>query len=495
MSTTAVTPTPTQAPDCLADRTAKQRELIRKLKQDMFADVSETELACLVALAEEDAHEGGEVLATSHSLLDAFYVLLEGKVAVVRTGSAGLELFRKIVAAPTFMGDMAMLGLGPNHASVTTVGPVLGLRVSEEAFWQLMATCPGLRAAILKEFGLRVRGLAALQSQQERLVSLGTMTAGLMHELNNPGAAARRAASQLRENLNRMHLLARGFSEHGHSELQRGCLTDLQERVLNARRDVCMDSLQQSDQEEELASWMEEHQVENSWAIAPTLVASGISSEDLQCLSGVFPGAEVQEPLEWLEATASSMQQVTLVEESVARVHDLAKAVKTYVHEGQGGQQSVAVNESLHATLMLLKHKFREKQVTVTKEFGANLPSLTCVCSGLNQVWTNLLDNAIDAVPQGGHVSVRTWQEDGDVLVSIGDDGPGIPEAERQHIFEPFYTTKPAGVGTGMGLGIAQRIVESYGGGIDLHSQPGATEFVVRVPMSAGGALVADEYR
>ena len=488
MSTATSTPSLTQAPDCLFGRTAHEQEVIAQLRRDIFADVPETELACLVAIAQETWHEDGEVLAKEDGTLQEFHILLQGKVQLVRSAGNGNEIFRKVASAPSFMGEMSILARGVNPVTVTTVGQVRNLCVTEDAFWHLMASCPALRGAILKEYSMRWRGQAVLRSQQDRLMTLGTMTAGLMHELNNPGAAARRAASQLRENLNRMHLLARKFSEHGHSDAQRACLTDLQERVLNAKRDVCMDSLQQSDREEALGTWMDEHNVQNAWTLAPTLVAIGIAPGDLQCLAGAFAGTELQESLEWLEATASSMQLVSLVEESVARVHDLAKAVKTYVHEGQGGQQSVAVNESLHATLMLLKHKFREKQITVLKEFGANLPPLTCVCSGLNQVWTNLLDNAIDAVPEGGHVSVRTWQEAGNLLVSIGDDGPGIPEPEQQHIFEPFFTTKPAGVGTGMGLGIAQRIVESYHGNIDLHSKPGATEFIVRVPLAGVAA-------
>lgn len=478
------TPTLKQAPDCLFGRTTHEQEIIAQLHRDIFADVPETELACLVSVAEEEWHQDGDVLATEDDRTHDFHILLEGKAQLTRQAGDQRSLFRKNVTAPSFMGEMTILARGVSHFTVTTVGSLWGLRVSEEMFWQLMASCPTLREAILKEFHMRWRGQAVMRSQEERLMALGTMTAGLMHELNNPGAAARRAASLLRDNLHRMHQLARKFSEHGHSETQRGCLTDLQERVLNSRRDVCMDSLQQSDREEELGTWMDEHGVDNAWNLAPTLVAIGLTPADLGCISAAFPGKELQEPLEWLEATASSIQQVALVEESVARVHDLAKAVKTYVHEGQGGQQSVAVNESLHATLMLLKHKFREKQITVTKEFGSNLPPLTCVCSGLNQVWTNLLDNAIDAVPPGGHISVRTWQQQGELYVSIGDDGPGIPEAEQQHIFEPFYTTKPAGVGTGMGLGIAQRIVESYNGSIDLHSAPGATEFVVHVPLA-----------
>ncbi len=468
---------------CLSGRTERELDLIHELlAAQLFAEVDELELACLVAEGKEVHHHDGVQLAEEHGQLHEFLILLEGEVRIVRHGSGGSELFHKTMQAPAFMGEIAILSNLPNMMSVTTVGETSGLHVSEDAFWRLMSTCPTLRAVILREMSFRTRGMAAMHSQQEKLATLGTMTAGLLHELNNPGAAAKRAASQLRENLHRLHALARSFSERGHTADQRACLTRLQERVLGFTGSGCMDSLQQADAEEAMAVWMDEHEVEDAWTVAPTLVSSGLGPNDLECLQQVFPGRALQEPILWLEATASSMQQVSLVEESVSRVHDLAKAAKNYVHEGQGGKQTVYVNESLHSTLVILKHKMREKDLHVEKQFGANLPALTCVCSGLNQIWTNLLDNAIDAAPVGGHIRVRTWQEKNDILVGIHDDGPGIAVEDQERIFDPFFTTKPAGVGTGMGLGIVQRIAEQYRGGLTLHSVPGDTEFIVRIP-------------
>ena len=477
---------------CMEGRTTREHELVQLLHpHKLFADVDEAELACLVAESHEVTHEDGVLLTAESGQMRELLILLDGAVRVSRHGTSGNEIFQKIVRAPSFMGEMQILTNVDNLITVVTLGAGSGLHVPEEGFWRLMSTCPGLRSVILKEVRFRTQGMQAMDSQQQKLAILGTMTAGLMHELNNPGAAARRAASQLRENLNRLHLLARSFSERGHSEEQRACLTRLQERVLATKGDVCMDSLQQSDREEELGNWMDEHGVKNGWNVAPTLVSSGIAMGDLECLQAVFPGDAIQEPIEWLEATASSMQQVALVEDSVSRVHDLAKAAKTYVHEGQGGQQTVQVNESIHATLVILKHKLHEKHIKVEKQFGPNLPPLTCVCSGLNQIWTNLLDNAIDAVGQDGHIRVRTWQEGSDILVGIQDDGPGIRPEDKERIFEPFYTTKPAGVGTGMGLGIVQRTIEDYRGGLTLTSGEGSTEFVVRIPVDGSARSAA----
>jgi len=172
------------------------------------------------------------------------------------------------------------------------------------------------------------------------------------------------------------------------------------------------------------------------------------------------------------------------------------KAVKSYAYEGKGQKQTVDVNESIHATLVILAHKFRQKEISLEKDFAANLPALQCECSGLNQIWTNLLDNAIDAVSQSGHIRIRTWAEETaadpksanqqprhHLCISIADDGSGIPLESQPHIFDSFYTTKAVGVGTGLGLGIVQRIVDQYGGTVTFSSEPGNTEFRVRLPL------------
>jgi signal transduction histidine kinase len=183
-----------------------------------------------------------------------------------------------------------------------------------------------------------------------------------------------------------------------------------------------------------------------------------------------------------------------VIEESITRVTDLVHAVKSYAYEGRGQRQQLDLNRSIVATLVILGHKMREKQITLKKEFDANLPPLETECQGLNQVWTNLLDNAIDAAPQQGNITIKTWLETvtlgepgqetrrRDLCVRIEDDGPGIPLESQPHIFDPFYTTKPVGVGTGMGLGIVMRIVQQCRGAIHFSSTPGHTEFVVRIP-------------
>jgi signal transduction histidine kinase len=240
---------------------------------------------------------------------------------------------------------------------------------------------------------------------------------------------------------------------------------------------------------------MEAANVEDAWKLAPTLVSIGINSGELECARAEFEGPFFSDALNWLEALVSSMQLVGTIEESIGRVSDLVKAVKSYAYEGNGQKQSVDINESIHATLVILAHKLREKQITLEKDFATGLPVLQTECSGLNQIWTNILDNAIDAVNQSGRIRIHTWEEETTadakslaskarhyLCITIADDGPGIPTESQARIFDPFYTTKPVGVGTGLGLGIVQRIVEQYGGAITFASEPGNTEFRIRLP-------------
>ena len=251
-----------------------------------------------------------------------------------------------------------------------------------------------------------------------------------------------------------------------------------------------LSSLEQADAEELLAEWMDEAGVTSAWKLAPTFVAVGIEVNDLQCARHTFEGEELSDALSWVEAMVSSMLLVGTIEESIGRVTDLVHAVKSYAYEGRGQKQSIDINQSIHATLVVLGHKLREKQITVEKMMASDLPPLETGCHGLNQIWTNLLDNSIDAAGQGGHISIKTWAErvDGkgaELCILIKDDGAGIPLECQAEIFDPFFTTKPVGVGTGLGLGIVYRIVEACHGTIRFSSTPGETEFAVRLPSTS----------
>jgi signal transduction histidine kinase len=466
-------------------------ELFAQLRKvPIFSSLKDDELHCVEGMG--DIRLGkDEFLVRQGEAAHFFWILLEGEVRVFHTQPDGHDGTLYKIESGNAFGEVPLLANIPNGVNLQTTMPSHLLQLDEEQFWSLMTSCPQVRKAILANMSARFQKLQSMTMQQEKMVSLGTLAAGLMHELNNPGAAARRAAQQLRENLMRMHELSLKFKECDLTREQKDCMIDLQQQALGVKQPLRMNSLEQSDAEEALAGWMESANIENAWKMAPTLVSIGINAKELECARNEFDGPMLSEALSWLEAMVSSMQLVGTIEESIGRVTDLVRAVKSYAYEGKGLKQSIDINDSIHATMIILAHKLREKEIVVEKNFAPDLPPLHSECTGLNQIWTNLLDNAIDAVPQHGHIRVRTWAEkkpgnpgdtQADLCISVSDNGVGIPLESQPLIFDPFYTTKPVGVGTGIGLGIVQRIVEQYGGVIRFTSEPGNTEFVVRIP-------------
>jgi signal transduction histidine kinase len=473
--------------------------IVEKINEELFAQLrkvpllsslKDEELYCVEGLQEIHIDKD-EFIVHQGEAAHFFWILLEGELRVFQSMGEGREQVHAIIEAGNTFGELPLLANIPNSANIQATASSRLLQFDEEQFWGLMTTCPQVRKAILGNMAYRFQKLQSATVQQEKMASLGTLAAGLMHELNNPGSAARRAASQLRENLTRMQDLSSKFSERELTREQKTCMSSLQKQAMSARRPMMMNSLEQSDAEEALAEWMESANIENAWKMAPTLASIGMNAEELECVRRDFGAPLISDALGWLEAMVSSMQLVGTIEESIGRVTDLVHAVKSYAYEGKGQRQTIDVNDSIHATMVILAHKMREKEIVVEKNFATDLPALHSECSGLNQIWTNLLDNSIDAVPQHGRISVRTWAEKStadpknphtEICISVGDNGSGIPLESQAQIFDPFYTTKPVGVGTGIGLGIVQRIVEQYNGTIRFSSEPGNTEFVVRLP-------------
>ncbi len=460
-------------------------ELLAQLHRvPILASLDEAGLRCLDTV-DQVQFAPGEMIERQGEDARFFWILLSGSVNITRISTGVPEHLVTLPPGSAF-GEVPLLASIQNPTNVHALDTCRLLRLDEDQFWSLMTTCPEVRKEILGNMAMRLQKMQTTIVQQEKMASLGTLAAGLMHELNNPGAAARRASTQLRQNLLRLHELGARFTRISLSQSQKECLIALQDQVLNARP-VQLNSLEQSDAEETLATWMESAEIENAWKIAPTLTTVGITAGELVCAQSSFDGTVFSDALNWLDALVSSMQLVGTIEESIGRVSTLVSAVKSYAYEGKGQCQAMNVNESLYATLLILGHKMREKQILLKKSLDHDLPKLESTVSGLNQILTNLLDNAIDAVPEHGHIHIRTWAEPHptaapDLCISIEDDGPGIPLDSQAHIFDPFYTTKPVGVGTGLGLGIVHKIVEQFGGTIRFSSTPGSTLFLVRLP-------------
>jgi signal transduction histidine kinase len=449
-----------------------------------FAGVSHEDLRCLGEVELISAEAGADIsdLTQTHR---GFWIMLAGEIRLQKRKEDGdLLLIGMYTAGETF-GEVPLLMGKDTQAVITVLKPSTVVYLREELFWNLMFACPQVRLGVLGNMARRLQIFQSQELHREKLISLGTMAAGLMHELNNPGAAARRAASQMRENLSRLQQISlRMCGREVMTQGQTDCLRVLQEQALKPVKPNAMSSLDQADAEDELASWLENHGIENSWKLAATLCAIGFDEQTLECAQHEFPGNTLSDPLNWMEALISSVQLVGTIEESVSRVTDLVSAVKKYAYEDKPQRHQLDVHDSIQSTLVILGHKFRQKELTVEKLFAPGLPQLSTCGVGLSQVWTNLLDNAIDASPQKGTVTVRTWVDGDSISVAIADGGPGIPEENRKLIFEPFFTTKPTGQGTGLGLDIVRHIVvDKFGGEIQLDSVPGKTEFTIKLPV------------
>jgi signal transduction histidine kinase len=453
-------------------------------KVPVFSGVSTEDLGCLGPVELIHAEAGADLYDINQARR-GFWILLEGELRLQKRQKDGeLTLFGTHGAGETF-GEVPLLAGKDSEIVVTVLKACSVVYLREELFWKLMFACPHVRMGVLGNMARRLQVYQSQELHREKLISLGTMAAGLMHELNNPGAAARRAASQMRENLSNMQQISlRMCSQDVMTNGQAECLRILQEQALQPRKQSAMSSLDQADAEDELASWLETHGIENAWKLAPTLSGIGFNEQTLECAQHEFPGNTLSDPLNWMAALISSVQLVGTIEESVSRVTDLVGAVKKYAYEDKPQRHQLDVHDSIQSTLVILGHKFRQKELVVEKLFAPGLPALSTCGVGLSQVWTNLLDNAIDASPQKGTVTVRTWVEGESVSVAIGDQGEGVPEENKKLIFEPFFTTKPTGQGTGLGLDIVRHIViDKFGGEIKLDSIPGKTEFIIKLPI------------
>lgn len=464
-------------------RGAEQQALLAKVRCiPLFADLDDKTQECLQRAELIDAAAGDCVLGQEQAER-YFWILLEGGLRAEYVEPDGT---RKPLAThhgcETF-GEVPLLTGSASRVECTMIEPSQLLRIEEDSFWHLMTACPNVRKGILANLTMRQQGLQGMMLQREKMASLGTMAAGLMHELNNPGSAAKRASTQLRESLTHLQELNLRTCRMGLEPMELSCIADLQRYILQPQKTVAFNSLEQADAEESLCEWLESAGVQDAWKLAPPLAGMGLTAEKLECLRANFRPATLSETFQWVEALATSVQQLDTIEESITRVTELVMAVKHYSYAEKMCCQAIDVHKSLQSALMILGHKIRHKEIQVSKMFSADVPILESAATGLHQVWMNLLDNAVDAAPQKGHITVRTWVEGSDVLVSVRDDGAGIPEENRRHIFEPFFTSKPEGVGTGLGLSIAYKIVtKHFGGDIRFESEPGKTEFIVKLP-------------
>ncbi|GAB4227382.1 MAG: ATP-binding protein [Elainellaceae cyanobacterium] len=459
-----------------------------------------------------------ELLVAEGEPADRVFVLIDGSFRITqRVGNQDMLLKRH--DQPALFGEVPLLmGVAYFWASGRAVTTCHILELSAATFWQFMGLCPVLAMSVLQTMVERMQEVQVLAQHRERLISLGTLAAGLAHELNNPASAARRAARELREVFPILQTQTLKLTHQFFNDQQRSFLTNLQKDAIElAQTSSPLDPMTQSDREDRIIEWMEDHQIEQGWRFASTLVNAGFDNEWLNSLSAQLQGQCLHGILLWLDATLTVAGLLKTLEHSTERIHQLVEAVQDYSTLDPETLEPMDVHEGLENTLLLLGHKLKYG-ITVVRNYADELPVVMGHGHELEQVWMNLIDNAIDAVtdrfsehnhtsevelhacpltiPTAGQeashhavhaeqqqptIWIQTRCEAGTLLVEIADNGNGIPPEAQPHIFEPFFTTKGVGRGTGLGLTTSYKIIERYGGDIRLMSRSGETCFQVRL--------------
>ena len=443
----------------------------------IFDGLTDDQLSELIKSGSEVRVEAGVELFHEGEYADFWWVLIDGAIDLIRrVGREDTVVARMDVPGRWAGGFRAW----DEHGTYLATGRVASdgrvLKVPAEVLRDRAEAWFPFGAHLIAGLYRTARSIESTARQHSSLVTLGTLAAGLAHEINNPASAASRAVNALETETQTLLSSVRQLADI--SPEQFGALDALRTEL--APPDL--DPLARADQEQALATWLNRHRVARAWTIAPQLAAAGVDLAWCARAADVLEGSVLEPGLEWVANGYAVNTLLSELKESTRRISELVAAVRSYTQLDRASLQRIDVTDGLDSTLVMLGHRLRE--VTVVRDYGTEVPMIDAYAGELNQVWTNLIDNAVDAMGGTGTLRVTTRIEDGDVVVEIGDTGPGMPPEVAARAFEAFFTTKDVGQGTGLGLDIARRIVvERHGGTIRIDSQPGETTLRVRLPI------------
>lgn len=454
----------------------------------LFEKLTDHQLEQLCEKGHVELIEPGPVFAEGE-VATCFYVLIEGELVLSKlSGGDEIEFSRTSQrgvysgAWQSYLGDRAPQTY---TASMRVTAPSRFFVLDADRFGQLMREWFPMAVHLLEGLFFGNQNAKQVVDQRERLLALGSLSAGLTHELNNPAAAAVRATASLRDRVSHMRQKLSVIASGVYDRQALATLIRLQEETAElVAKAPTLTPLEASDREDELGDWFDDHGVSGGWDLAPTFVQAGLDVPWLErIVASVDDESMVESAIRWLNYTIETELLMNEIADSTARVSTLVNAAKQYSQMDRAPYQRVDLRELLDSSLVMLGRKIGDS-VTVVKEYDPTLPQIPAYAAELNQVWTNLIDNAVAAMDGHGTLTVRT-RRDGDMsLIEIGDTGPGVPEEIRSRIFEPFFTTKPVGEGTGLGLDISWRIVvKKHRGDLRVESEPGDTRFQVRIPI------------
>jgi signal transduction histidine kinase len=452
---------------------------------EVFAGLTDEQLEWLAANGELVQFGPGEMVFREGDPSDSMFVILEGKLELL-IGVGGQLVPTFVQYAGEVTGLLPFSRMQHYAGAGRAAGTTRLLRIHKDRFGEMLQRIPALGQRLVSVMADRVREATRVTQQREKMSALGTLAAGLAHELNNPAAAVRRHSEALEARLGGMANLAADLCAAGLDGPSLRTLGTLAES-LRQRPAPKLDALGRSRLEEALGQWLDAHGIADAWTLAGTLVDAGLTEPDVESIGKQVPAAAVPGAVRWIETLVDATRLAHDIRAASSRISELVQSVKIYSHMDRAGdKEAIDLREGIDSTLVMLGHKLKKKSLRLEREYAPDLPKVSAYAGELNQVWTNLIDNAIDAAPEGGLIRIEASRDSAtSVALRVIDNGPGVPPELQSRIFEPFFTTKPVGQGTGLGLDIVDRIVvQQHGGSVELDSQPGRTVFIVRLPIS-----------
>jgi signal transduction histidine kinase len=457
-------------------------ETLELLRQSpVFADLPEDQMAWFLSQSREVQLKAGGVYARQGDPADAMFVLLEGEFQW--RGEFSGETFVRDLKAGEVTGILPFSRMKNYTLSGRAVSDARVLRFPASQFPELVHRMPDLATRLVGLMSDRIREATRFEQQRDRLAGLGKLSAGLAHELNNPASAAKRATSQLRDLLKRIRDASHELGKRDLTAAQKAEIEKLESSLMQTDAHP-PNPLAVSDLEDQLDSLLRSHGQNDLWQLAADLARRNFKPEALDQLFATLDAGTARAALVRISTSVEIAGLLNEIESSTSRISDLVKAIKEYTFMDQAPVQNVDIVKTLENTLTILNHKLK-KGVSVERDYQKVPLMVNSFGSELSQVWTNIIDNAIDAMGGTGELRVRTYRQDECVVVEIGDNGPGIPPEVEPRIFDPFFTTKGVGEGTGLGLDTVQRIVRKHRGSIQVHSKPGDTRFQVWLPLAS----------
>jgi signal transduction histidine kinase len=446
-----------------------------------FEKLPEDQIAWFLAQAEELQLKAGETGFRQGDPADAMFVVLEGQLQM--RGELGGEMAVIAIPPRSVTGVLPFSRMIQFPVTVRALTDARVLRYPAANFPDLVHKMPELAQRLVGLMSDRIRETTRREQQRDRLASLGKLSAGLAHELNNPASAASRATSQLRDILKKIRDASHELGRRELTPAQKAEIEKVEASFVQSD-EAPPDALAASDLEEQIDSLLRSHGQNDLWQLSAELAHRNVKPATLESLFANLEPATARAALVRIAASVEVATLLNEIESATSRISDLVRAIKEYTYMDQTPVQNVDIVKSLETTLTIMNHKLK-RGVTVLREYQRIPLLVNSFGSELNQVWTNLIDNAVDAMGGKGELRVRTYRDDSCVVVEIADNGPGISPDVQAHIFEPFFTTKGVGEGTGLGLDTVQRIVKKHQGNIEVNSKPGDTRFQVWLPLAS----------